>query len=176
MSLAQIFFKKGNFLSTVELDIIITEGAVASSRVTENPVEFGANMNDHIIIEPMAFSISGVVSNVSSNKLEQFAKIPTIFSKNTARSKEAWEALLELMVDKTPFTLIQGLAKYDNIVILSLVENQDKDTANGLFFTATMKEVIYAGAEVVTEEQFEDSAISDKMIPVVSGGLKALSE
>lgn len=174
MSIAQLFFKKGNFISTVSLDIIINESASATVRVTENPVEFGANMNDHIITEPMTFTVSGVVSNISSNKIGQFLRIPTIFSKNTSKSKEAWEKLLELQINKTPFTLVQGLKEYKNIVILSLTESQDKDTANGLFFTATMKEIIFAGAEIITEEQFNDPNIADKMIPTISGGLKRL--
>jgi len=174
MSIAQLFFKKGNFISTVEIDAVINESASATVRVTENPVEFGANMNDHIITEPMTFTVSGIVSNISSNKIGQFLRVPTIFSKNTSKSKEAWEALLELQINKTPFTLVQGLKEYRNIVILSLTENQDKDTANGLFFTATMKEVIFAGAEIITEEQFNNINIADKMVPAISGGLKGL--
>ena len=37
-----------------------------------------------------------------------------------------------------------------------------------------MKEIIFAGAEIITEEQFNESDISDKMVPSVSGGLKGL--
>ena len=174
MSIAQLFFKKGNFISTVEIDAVINESASATVRVTENPVEFGANINDHIITEPMAFTVVGVVSNISSNKIGQFLRVPTIFSKNTSKSKEAWEELLELQINKTPFTLVQGLKEYRNVVILSLTESQDKDTSKGLFFTATMKEIIFAGAEIIVEEQFNDTNIADKMVPSVSGGLKAL--
>ena len=174
MSIAQLFFKKGNFISTVEIDAVITESASATVRVTENPVEFGANMNDHIITEPMAFTVSGVVSNISSNKIGQFLRVPSVFSKNTSKSKEAWEELLELQINKIPFTLVQGLKEYRNVVILSLTESQDKDTSKGLFFTATMKEIIFAGAEIIVEEQFNDTNIADKMVPSVSGGLKAL--
>ena len=131
-------------------------------------------MNDHIITEPMTFTVSGVVSNISSNKIGQFLRVPSIFSKNTSKSKEAWEELLELQINKTPFTLVQGLKEYRNVVILSLTESQDKDTSKGLFFTATMKEIIFAGAEIITEEQFNNTNIADKMVPAISGGLKGL--
>lgn len=174
MSIAQLFFRKGNFISTIELDIIITESAYATARITENPVEHGANINDHIIIEPMTFTTVGVVSNISSSTLGQFTRVPTIFSQSTAKSKEAWEALLELQVDRTPFTLVQGLKEYKNIVLIGLSESQDKNTANGLFFTATMKEIIFVGAETVTAEKFNDASIADKMVAAVSGGLKQL--
>ena len=174
MSIAQLFFKKGNFISTIELDIIISESATATVRVTENPVENGANVNDHIIIEPLTFTTAGVVSNISSSTIGQFTRIPTIFSQNTAKSKEAWEALLELQINRTPFTLVQGLKEYNNIVLISLTESQDKDSANGLFFTATMKEIIFVGIKAITAEQFNEPPIADKMIPVIKGGLKQL--
>ncbi len=174
MSVAQLFFRKGNFISTVELDIIISESATATIRVTENPVEHGANVNDHIIVEPRTFTTNGVVSNISSSVIGQFARVPAVFSQSTSKSKEAWEALLELQINRTPFTLIQGLKKYDNVVILSLTESQDKDTANGLFFTANMKEIVFVGAKTITAEQFNDSSIADKMIAAIEGGLKQL--
>lgn len=174
MAIAQLFFKKGNFISTIELDVIINESATATSRVTENPVENGANVNDHIIIEPMTFITEGVVSNVSSSVIGQFARLPSVFSQDNTKAKEAWNELLNLQISRTPFTLVQGLKEYRNVVILSLTENQNKDTANGLFFTATMKEFIFVGAEIITEEQFNDSDTADKMLPTTSGGLKQL--
>jgi len=174
MSIAQLFFRKGNYIEEIELDIIINESASSTVRVTENPVEFGANVNDHIIKEASTFTTVGVVSNISSSTIGQFKRVPTVFSKGTSKAKEAWEALLELQANKTVFDLKQGLREYKNVTILTLTENQDKDTANGLFFTATMKEIIFVGAQIVTEEQFNDSNIADKTVPSVSGGLKAL--
>jgi len=176
MSIAQLFFKKGNFISTVELDIIINESATATARVTQSPVENGADVNDHIIIDPMTFTTAGVVSNISSSSIGQFTRVPTVFTQNTTKSKEAWEALLELQINKAPFTLVQGLKEYRNVIILSLSHQQDKDTANGLFFTAQMKELILVGAEIITAEQFNDESIADKMIKAITGGLKQLKE
>lgn len=176
MGIAQLFFRKKNLISTVELDIIISEGATATARLTSNPVENGADMNDHIIIDPMTFNVSGVVSNISSNIIGQILNLPNVFSQETSKAQEAWEELLELQTKREPFTLVQGLKEYENIIILSLSESQDKDTANGLFFTATMQEVIFVGAQTVTEEQFNDPNISDKMVPTVAGGQKQLQE
>ena len=176
MAFAKLFFKKGNYISTVELDVIIKESATATSKLTENPVEFGANVNDHVIIEPMTFTTEGIVSNVSSSFIGQFTRVPAIFSGENTKAKEAWEALLELQANKTPFTLVQGLKEYENIMILSLSQNQDKDTSNGLFFTATMKELIFVGSEIITEEQFNEAGTSDKMVPTTYGGLKQVKE
>jgi len=169
MGIAQLIVKKGNYINKIQLDIIITEGASTSSRVTSNPVEFGANINDHVIIEPMTFTVSGVVSNVSSNISDTLSG-----GLGLIKSKLAWEDLLKLQIDRTPFKLVQGLKEYPNVVIISLSEQQDKDTSNGLFFEATMKELIYVGSQVVSADQFLDSDISDSMIPAITGGLKQL--
>ncbi len=174
MSIFQLIFKKGNFIGEIELDAIITEGALATAKLTENPVENGANMNDHIIIEPMSFTMEGVVSNISSSVIGQFTRVPAIFTPDNTKAHLAWNALLELQISKEPFTLVQGLRSYDNIVILSLKEDQNKDTANGLFFTATMKEVIFVGSQIIVPDQFNDDDTADSMVPATTGGQKQL--
>jgi len=174
MGIAQLFFRKENKIDTIELDIIIRESATAVARLTENPVENGANINDHIIIEPMTFTVEGVVSNISSSFAGQFTRIPQTFTKGNTKAQEAWKELLELQVSRVPFTLVQGLKEYKNIVILSLSESQDKDTSNGLFFSATMKEIVFVGGLVTTEEQINDDDTTLKMLPTITGGLKNL--
>jgi hypothetical protein len=176
MSIAQLFFRKGNYIQEIELDIIVIESAQTTSRLTENPVEQGANVNDHIIIEPMTFTVEGVVSNSSSTTIGQFTQVPSVFNQDSSKAKEAWNDLLELQASRQPFTLVQGLREYNNIVILSLNESQDKDTSNGLFFTATMKEVILVGVEPVTEDRFVDTDTYDKAAPTTTGGVKPATE
>lgn len=173
MSIAQLYYKKGNFINNIQLDVVINEGATATARVTENPVEYGANVNDHVIIEPMAFSVTGVVSNISSSAIGAIST-GRLFSARSARAKDAWESLLLLHAEKTPFTLVQGLKEYENVVILSISHQQDKDTANGLFFSATLKEIIFVGTQTITTDQFNDQDTSDRAIPAIDGGLKQL--
>ena len=175
MALTQLFFKKENAIATIKLDVIIKESATATAKLTENPVESGANMNDHIIIEPMTFTVEGVVSNISSSFIGQFSQLVDTFTQDNSNAQEAWEALLQLQIDREPFTLVQGLRSYDNIVILTLNEQQDKETSNGLFFNATMKEVIFVGAEATTLSQFNEPDIADQVLPTIIGGLKNLA-
>lgn len=179
MGIAQLFVKKGNYIDTIQLDIVIIEGASATATVTENPVENGADVNDHIIIQPLTFTVQGVVSDISSTLITSIKRtftairnFPESLTKSTSRSKEAWEALLELQASKTPFTLVQGLKTYENVIIISLNETQDKDTSRALFFTATMREIIFVGSEILVPEQFNDAGISDSMVPATQGGLK----
>ena len=177
MGVSQLIFSKGNFLGSIELDVIVNESAQASSTITANPVENGADVNDHIIINPMAFTITCVVSDTKVqilggfNTLEQLAS-GDAFTKDNTPSKDAWESLLELQAERIPFTLITNLKEYDNVVIENLSTNQDKDTSNALIFTANMKEIIFVGVQDITEEQFDDQTTADKALPDTDGGIK----
>ena len=169
MAIAQLFFKKGNFIGEVELDVIISEGATASARITKNPIEHGADINDHIIIDPMAFTMVGVRSDAGANLVDSFTKA-------SVPSKETWEQLLELMATGAPFELATNLKTYPNVAISGLSEVQDKDTSRALFFTATLAELNLVGEPVQTADQFNDSSIADMAVPVTSGGQKSLGE
>ena len=180
MAIAQLFFKKGNFIGTIELDVVISEGASASARITKNPVESGADINDHIIIDPMTFQMQGVVSDTKVNFLDAIGQLSSIeaatsvFTKTNSPSKEAWDELLDLHSSKTPFDLVQNLKTYSNVVLLTLSEIQDKDSSNALFFSATFSELILVGGLQPTSDDFGDSLTSDQAIPATDGGQKAI--
>ena len=86
--------------------------------------------------------------------------------------KETWELRFFLI----PFTLFQNLRSYDNVVIQSLSEAQDKDTSKGLFFSADMKALNIVGVTVITADQFEDDDTADGMVPATEGGLKQVGQ
>lgn len=169
MAITQLLFGAGNFLGDVEFDVVVSEGASASARLTKNPVENGADMNDHIIIDPMTYTVTGVATDTRSNILDSPS---AAFGQR--KSEAIWGELLQLMIDKTPFTLVQGLKSYDNVVLTSLSESQDKDTSNGLFFTAGLSEVILVGTGAPPTTTFSDKDTSDSMVPATDGGLKTV--
>ena len=115
-------------------------------------------------------------SNISSSVIGAFASAPTVFTQSTNKAQEAWNALLQLQIDRTPFDLVQGLRTYENVVILTLSSAQDKDTSNSLFFTSTMRQVILVGVGATTSDDFTDPDIADKAVPATTGGLKQLEE
>lgn len=168
MALTQLLTSKGNYLNEVYLDVVISESASSTVKVTNNPVENGADINDHIIIEPMKFSLTGIVSNAITNTLASFGNL----AGDLTRSQSAWQDLLALEKAGEPFTLVQGLASYDNVVITNLSESQDKDTSGGLHFTASLTELILVGTGEPPATTFADDDTSDSMVPSTNGGLK----
>ena len=58
----------GEKCGTVRLDarttgVVVTESVQRSSKVTSNPVESGADINDHVVVEPVKFTITGATIN-----------------------------------------------------------------------------------------------------------------
>jgi len=177
MGIAQLFFRKDNLIGEIKLDVIVEESAQSSSTITSNPVENGADVNDHIIINPMTFSMTGIVSDTKVQILGGFSALGQIasgnaFTKADTPSKDAWESLLELQAERIPFTLVTNLKDYDNVVIENLSTSQNKDSSNSLNFTANMKEIIFVGPQELTAEQFDNAITADKAVPDIDGGLK----
>jgi len=57
------FKKSGLTAFAFEIDAILSENHLMRSLVTSSPVEDGATIADHIILQPEEISIRGIVSN-----------------------------------------------------------------------------------------------------------------
>lgn len=174
MSILRLLLRRGNFIQDIEIDAFLRESATSTARVTRNPVENGADVNDHIIIEPMRFVMEGVVSDTASNLIDVATVSAEFIATRTTRSQAVWTDLLNLQASRTPFTLIQGLKSYDNVVIESLSESQDKSTANALFFTANLVEIVIVDTEAPPNVAYSDTDVSDKASPSTSSGQRQL--
>lgn len=175
MSILTLLLRNGHYISEVQVDAFLREAATATARVTRNPVENGADVNDHIIIEPMRFVMEGVVSNTGSSVLTAAAFATAQFSLKVSRSQAVWADLLELQASRTPFTLVQNLKSYNNVAIESLTAVQDVNTANALIFTANLIEIIYVGKEAPPIVEYSSSTTSDKASPTSNSGTRQLS-
>lgn len=174
MPLYQFLFKSSqNKINDIKIDCFITESATATAEVTKNPVEKGADITDHIIINPMTFQIEGLVSNISSGLKET---IESLSSANplTSKAKTAWEDLLELHASREKFTLVQGLMSYPDVVLVQLDTTRDKDTVNALRFNASLQQLIIAGTSTLEDISYVDSDTEDKATPQTKGGTKQL--
>lgn len=169
MSIAKLLYRKKSYLGTVLLDVVITENASSTVKITKNPVEYGADMSDHVVIQPMTYSMTGLVSNAVTSILSTNYSLPG----SQSNSQIAWQELLDLQRSGVPFTLEQGLKKYENVMIEGLTTDRNKDSAGGLYFTATLTEVIMAGATQDSAAAYSDSDIADGMATQTNGGQKA---
>ena len=135
------------------LDATVAEKYLSKIAITQNPVEFGAQINDHRIIMPDKYIVSGRVSDTPLGGIigsvlrggnDQWAA-----GNEETRSKSAWAILNELQDSGEPFVIESGLQRYDNMMIESLNASQSATNSNALDFTAECTQVIIVGTQDV---------------------------
>lgn len=105
---------------------IQTEQVSMSSKVTSNPIESGGDINDHVIKDPMKFTISGVIIG----------------------GQQA-QSTLQNMRERRDIVSYTGRNRVSNLVITSLTFDASAKNAKGCSFKATFQQVNISSAEVV---------------------------
>lgn len=110
--------------------IITKESLTRSSTITDNPVEGGSNINDHVFRNAQQFTLTGVaVSQSAYSKLEQM-----------------WQ--------QGDILTYMGAVCIDMLVIQNLSQNFDASNANGFGFTITLKKI-----QIVSSQQASTSSM-----------------
>jgi hypothetical protein len=161
------------FLNTVQgdigIDAVLRETIDLQSTLTEHPVEFGANVADHIFTNPKTYILEGGVSDVLFKQVNNDIAGGS-FGGQLTRSQTAWEVLQAIQLAGQPFSVQTGLELIDNVLIIGLNTSRSKDTANALLFQCTIREVIFTEA---VELQLDLALLADdvktKSSPVNEG-------
>ena len=162
----------GEQCGTVRLDpkttgIIITETVQRTSKVTSNPVEKGANITDHVIADPIKFTITGLF---------------------IGGDKQA--AILRRMWQKKDLLEYVGKNRISNCVITNYKADSKANSKNGESFTLQLQVVTIASSEYVatgkklmsaqdksssksTSSSSKPSASSSQKKSTTSAGLKS---
>lgn len=126
--------------------IITKESISYSSNITDNPVEGGSNINDHVFRNATQFSITGVaISNEAYNKLQQMWKQGDILT-------------------------YTGQVRIDMLVIQNLSKNFDKSNKNGFGFTATLKKIQIVSSQKASSDSLMSSQDAGKAEDSASSG------
>ena len=118
--LSFLFGAKKIKIGSVTIDASIKEDHESNCELTENPIESGADVIDHVSMLPKKLSIEGVVSDSPVSYFEidpSTGKISTNFNffGTSSRSKDAYDTLIKLQESRTPFKVVTGLKVYDNM-------------------------------------------------------------
>lgn len=165
MALQNLFVRTKREFAGITLDAVLTESYSSPITLTKNPVEFGANITDHAIIQPKKYTLTGVVSNTPLDISGAVGQIVDNISgafgdssgSNLSRSQSAYEALEGIKNTREPIDVQTGLGILQNMVILDIQVNQDKTTSKAVFFSAPMEEVIITNSQIVS---FSESSLS----------------
>lgn len=182
MALENLFIRKEKSLGGVKLDAIITESHDNAFRKTSNPVELGADITDHVIIENKKLTIAGVVSDnpIGLAALGQIVdNVTGLFGTsneaNITRSNAAYNALVQLAETREPLEVQTKLRLYENMIITGISCSQDKNTSRIAQMVISMEEIIITESEIVqlTADQLAEGSPAEQASPPDNKGKQA---
>lgn len=162
MSIINLFTKQAPTIAGYSFDAILEDNLEASVEWTTYPVETGVNVNDHRIIQPVTWSLTGAVSNnplkvqltdFLAGGLSNLTNNPYVAAvaglaagflsgSDQTRSSTTLEFLMNLMVEASPFDIDAGDIQLKNMVITRIGRVKDNSNEQGLIFVADLVEII----------------------------------
>lgn len=116
----------------------------SQNRITEHPVQTGANISDH------SFSLPDhVVMEIGmSDCMDVFT--PGQFDDNDSPSISAYQTLKQMKTDRLPLTLTTRLDTYENMVIEQIHAPDDVKTMYALRCTVAFRQIMTATVNEIT--------------------------
>lgn len=166
MSLITLFTKETPKLGGYDFDAVLDEDLEYSVTVPTYPVESGAEISDHRIINPIKYRLTVVISNtpvsqelgdfiaaMSGGLVSNLSDNPAIAavtglsagflasSKNT-RAATALGQLITLMESQQPFDVDTGDRLLKNMVVTKISRKRDPSNENALVASVELQEFI----------------------------------
>lgn len=116
-----------------EATITLEETAQDDLEITQHPVQDGAAITDHAYKKPTTLNIRAQYSPM-------YIGVPL---------DEMYRRLLQLQADRIPMEVLTGKRKYGNMLVKSVSETTDKDTAKILNVSVMLQQVILTTVSTV---------------------------
>lgn len=137
-------------VTEVPLDVRQASTYRFQATVTENPVEDGSSINDHIVIKPDVVTCEGFVSNTpvtvasgTPNKTQVQTKGNVSKGLSTSAPQGAYDLMETIFRGKKIVTIVCEYTLFDDMVIESWEVPRSKDRGgNDLWFSATFKKIV----------------------------------
>ena len=179
MALINIFRTNRSTIQGIALDAIISQSHESEITLTENPIEMGASITDHSIIEPRRLEMEVYVTD------SPFIR-PTVGSivdattrifgssnpDNLTRTQSTFKDLLRLQQTQEPLDIQTRLDLYRSMIIVSMSVVQDKRTSRVLAVNLKFKEARIVESQIVTIDPalLETGAIQNSGSPELDRG------
>lgn len=162
MSLINLLVKRGPQLGSLQFDAVLSDNLDASVDIVEYPIETGTPIADHIIYQPIRYTMTGAVSNnplkvsitdftgALTNLVDDNPFIAVgaglfagwLSGSNETRSSTTLNTLLDFMYSGQVFTVDTGEITLNNMVIRRIGRSKDPENENGLIFVAELQQII----------------------------------
>lgn len=185
---ANLLISKKRTIGGIRIDGFIEENLTHSVRVTSNPIENGRDITDHVIIQPIRYSLVGIITDTPMGfaALSQLGSIVDsatgFFGKSEeggiTRSKQMYEELLNILNKREVITISSAIKKIENLVFESISVNVDKSTANAIFFNATFIEalILSSSTSSVSPERIDADIDKSAYSSPIAGGASSNKE
>lgn len=198
MSLMSIFAKNLPKIGPLEFDAKLEGKTNKSVQLTRFPIEFGAPVNDHAILLPNRYLLTGAVSNsplglgLSDIGMMGAGAIATavggiggaaisavsaylLSGGNETRASTAWASLSALLESRTKFDLDTGKEIMRDMVLVDLYEGTVPENEDGLVFVAELYQVRTIRAQVAqgvtsAEQLMQNDSVATQGAPMISTG------
>ena len=124
------------------IDVVLNEDHISELEITQNPVEFGADVTDHAYAQPKVVNLTCATGQSRSE------------------AAAAYQKLVALQESRVPFVLVTPIYIYRNMLIRSLNPTRDSQTSNILMFTAEIQEIILVNSAAYSRETTQPQATS----------------
>lgn len=162
MSLINLLVKRGPQLGSLQFDAVLSDDLDASVDIVRYPIETGTPIADHIIYQPIRYTMTGAVSNnplkvsitdftgALTNLVDDNPFIATgaglfagwLSGSNETRSSTTLNTLLDFMYSGQVFTVDTGEITLNNMVIQRIGRSKDPENENGLIFVAELQQIV----------------------------------
>ena len=162
MSLINLLVKRGPQLGSLQFDAVLSDDLDASVDIVQYPIETGTPIADHIIYQPIRYTMTGAVSNnplkvsitdftgVLTNLVDDNPFIAAgaglfagwLSGSNETRSSTTLNTLLDFMYSGQVFTVDTGEITLNNMVIQRIGRSKDPEKENGLIFVAELQQIV----------------------------------
>ena len=120
-------------------DAIMKADHVTALKITDHPVQNGANMVDHAYILPAHLVLEISMSDVMDSFIaDQFT------GDYASRSVSAYQQLLKMQADRLPLTVTARLNSFDNMLIESIATSEDNKNIYSMKALVTFKQIFVA--------------------------------
>ena len=120
-----------------DADLTVEETHERAADVTEHPVESGARVSDHVILQPARLTLEGFVTDAGV----------AVFGAAAGRTQTAFETLTEAWREREPVQVVTGYRTYQDMVIVRL--DMPRERPGSMRFSMELKHVTIVESEVV---------------------------
>lgn len=159
------------------IDATLTENHTSEASITENPVEEGVVITDHISLKADSYTLTGVISDtpldLSASIKGAATSVGALVGKKIVgplgayagvgagayanlltggsgnRMKNAFDHLKNIQTSRVKFTVVTGLMVYENMVLTTLTVNRDNKSGRSFNFSATLKQIRIVKSQVI---------------------------